>query len=214
MLRGNYWKIEAGIIFLRREHITHPIKRLNMNFNELAKSVLEPTLLHFDFTLKREIRGLLEYDHKILKISISYDYSLSYELDVTFSFKTTGIFYGYNDMRELFYNQKSSLIATQIKDEDILTNWLADIQSFLKKYLPDLINNHEKICSKLEAIRKQQIDNYEKNRNESILKKEVEKYWASKDYYGLVNYLKGYHGEFEGSIKKKYEYALKMIEKK
>lgn len=182
-----------------------------MNFNKLVKSIVEPTLLFFGFTIKQDIKGVVEYDHSYFVIILSYDYNSSYEVDVTLLFKGSGLFYGYSELEEYFYNSKSNLSATQIKDNNCLIKWLEEINKFLKDNLNSIIDNHKEIQIGLERIRQHQIDNYENERNNRLLNEGVEKYWTVKDYSGLVKFLKSYKREFDGSIKKKYEFALKMI---
>lgn len=185
-----------------------------MDFNKLVKSIIEPVLLFFGFTVKQKIKGIVEYDHSNLIITLSYDYSSSYEVDVTLLFKESGLFYGYNELKQYFYNSKSNLSAIQIKDENTLIKWLEEINKFLKDNLNSIIDNHKEVQIGLERIRQHQIDNYESERNNRLLNEGVEKYWTTKDYSGLVNFLKSYNGELVGSVKKKYEFALKTISEK
>lgn len=144
-------------------------------------------------------------------IIFSYDYRSSYEIDVTLLFKESGLFYGYNELKEYFYNSKSNLSSTQIKDEDALIKWLEEVYKFLKDNLNSIVDNHKEVQIGLEIISQYQIDNYESERNNRLLNEGVEKYWTVKDYSGLVKFLKSYKGELGGSVKKKYEFALKMI---
>lgn len=182
-----------------------------MNFNKLVKSIVEPVLLFFGFTIKQDIKGIVEYDHSHVKVTLSYDYSSSYEVDLTLLFKGSGLFYGYNELKEYFCNSKSNLSATQIKDEDILIKWLDGVSIFLKENLNRIIDDYKEVEIELEKIRQRQINSYESEKNSRLLSEGVEKYWTMKDYSGLVKFLKSYNGELEGSIKKKYEYASKMI---
>lgn len=182
-----------------------------MDFNKLVKSIVEPILLFFGFTIKQDVKGIVEYEHSHFIITLSYDYSSSYEVDVTLLFKESGLLYGYNELKEYFYNSKSNLSATQIKEKDALVKWLDVVGIFLKENLNCIINDYKEVQIGLEKIRQRQIDNYESERNSRILNEGVEKYWVTKEYSGLVRFLKSYNGELDGSIKKKYEYALKMI---
>lgn len=181
-----------------------------MEFNKLVKSVVEPVLLFFGFTIKQDIKGIVEYDDGIFVIILSYDYSSSYEVDVTLLFKESGLFYGYSELKQYFYNNKSSLSATQIKDENTLRKWLEEVDKFLKDNLNSIIDNHKEVQIGLERIRQHQIGNYESERNNRLLNEGVEKYWMAKDYSGLVKFLQN-KGELVGSVKKKYEFALKRI---
>lgn len=184
-----------------------------MDFNKLIKSIVEPVLLFFGFTIKQDIKGIVEYDSSIFVITLSYDYSSSYEVDVTLLFKESGLFYGYSELKQYFYNNKSNLSAAQIKDENTLIEWLEEVNKFLKDNLSSIIDNYKEVQIGLERIRQYRIDNYEIERNNRLLNEGVEKYWTAKDYSGLVNLLKN-KGELVGSVKKKYEFALKMIEGK
>lgn len=184
-----------------------------MDFNKLVKSIIEPVLLFFRFTVKQDIKGIVEYDYSIFVITLSYDYSSSYEVDVTFLFKESGLFYGYNELKQYFYDSKSNRSATQIKDENTLIKWLEEVNNFLKEKLSSIIDNYKEVQIGLERIRKHQIDNYDSERNNKLLTEGVEEYWMAKDYSGLVNFLKN-KGELVGSVKKKYEFALKMIKEK
>lgn len=184
-----------------------------MNFNKLVKSIVEPILLLFEFSIKEDIKGIVEYDYSVFAITLSYDYSSSYEVDMTLLFKESGLFYGYNELKQYFYNSKYNLSATQIKDENTLIKWLEEVQKFLKDNLSTIIDNCKEVQIGLERIRQHQIDNYERQRNNRLLNESVEKYWMTKDYSGLVNLLKN-KGELVGSVKKKYEFALKMIKEK
>lgn len=184
-----------------------------MDFNKLVKSIVEPVLLFFGFTIKQDIKGIVEYDYNIFVITLSYDYSSSYEVDVTLLFKESGLFYGYNELKQYFYNSKPNLSATQIKDKNTLIKWLEEVNNFLKENLSSIIDNYKEVQIGLERIRQHQINNYESERNNRLLNEGVERYWMAKDYSGLVNFLKS-KGELAGSVKKKYEFALKMIKEK
>lgn len=182
-----------------------------MDFNKLVKSIIEPVLFCFGFTIKEDIKGIVEYDHRDFVITLSYDYNSSYEVDVTLLFKDSGLFYGYNELRQYFYNIQFNLSVTQIKDENTLIKWLEEVNKFLKDNLNSIIDNRKEVQLGLERIRQHQIDIYETERNNRLLNEGVEKYWTNKDYSGLVNFLKSYKEELVGSIKKKYEFALKTI---
>ncbi len=185
-----------------------------MDFNKLVKLIIEPVLLFFGFKIKQDIKGIVEYDNNIFVITLSYDYSSSYEVDVTLLFKESGLFYGYNELRQYFSNSKSNTSATQIKDENSMIKWLEGVDEFFRDNLNNIIQNHKEIQTGLERIRQHQINIYESERNNKLLNEGVEKYWVTKDYSGLVKFLKSYNVELEGSTKKKYEYALKMIKGK
>ncbi|GAA4439045.1 hypothetical protein GCM10023091_20680 [Ravibacter arvi] len=184
-----------------------------MSFNNLVTSIVEPILVLFGFKLKQDINGILEYDHNYLTITISYDYNSSYEGDVTVLFKESGLFYGYADLKQYFYDNKSNFSATQIINENSMIKWLEGVDKFFKDNLNNIIQNHKVIQTELERIRQHQIDNYESERNKRLLNEGVKKYWMVKDYSGLVNFLKN-KGKLVGSVKKKYEFALKMIKEK
>ena len=91
-----------------------------MNFNKLVKSIIEPILLLFGFTIKQDIKGIVEYDYGIFVITLSYDYNFSYEVDLTLLFKESGSFYIYNELKQYFYNSKSNFSAAHVKDENTL----------------------------------------------------------------------------------------------
>ena len=183
-----------------------------MYFNDIVKSIIEPVLVSFGFTIKQDIIGILEYDHKYLTITLSYDYNSSYEVSMTLLFKENGSFYGYDELEECFYNKKANLSTIQTNDENTLIKWMEEVSRFLKDNLKNIIDNYREVQSRLEGIRQRRVDIYERERNDRLLNEGVEKYWEVKDYSGLVKFLKSYKGEFAGSIKKKYEYALRMIE--
>ena len=128
-----------------------------MDFNKLIKSTVEPILLFFGFTIKQDVKGSVEYDHSNLVITLSYDYVSSYEVDVTLLFKESGLFYGYNELKEYFYNSKSNLSATQLKDEKTLIKWLEGVDEFLKDNLNTIIYDYKKVQIGLEKIRQRQI---------------------------------------------------------
>ncbi len=185
-----------------------------MNFYNLVTSIVEPILISLGFKLEQNIKGILEYDHNYLTITISYDYNSSYEVDVTVLFKESGLFYGYADLKQYFYDNKSNFSATQIKDENSMIKWLEGVDKFFKDNLNNIIQKNKEIQTGLERIRQYQISIYESERNNKLLNDGVEKYWVTKDYSGLVKFLKNYKGELMGSNKKKYEFALKMIKEK
>ena len=41
-----------------------------MDFNKLVKSIVEPLLLFFGFTIKQNIKGIVEYDHNNIFIRL------------------------------------------------------------------------------------------------------------------------------------------------
>lgn len=181
-----------------------------MDFNKYVKLIIEPVLLSFGFTIKQDIKGIVKYDYSILQIILSYDYNSSYEVEVTLLFKQSGAFYGYNELRQYFGNGRFNLSAIQIKDENAMIKWLEEVVNFLKDNLRNIIDNWEKVQIGMERIRRCQINDYESERNNRLLNEGVEKYWVAKDYRGLVDFLKNKEG-LAGSVKKKYEFALKMI---
>jgi hypothetical protein len=182
-----------------------------MDFNKLIKSVIEPLLCSLKFTVKEDINGILEYENADLIITMSYDYNASYEVDMTWLFKRSGLFYGYNELKKYFYGGNGDYLAIQIKEEDVLIKWLKEASGFLKEHLSKVIYDSEEVKTGLEQISQRRIDDYERAQNSRLLNTGVEQYWTNKDYSGLVKFLKSYHGVLEGSVKKKYDYALKMI---
>jgi hypothetical protein len=161
--------------------------------------------------VKQEINGILEYEHDNLIIIMSYDYNSSYEVDMTLLFKGSGLFYGYSELTEYFCGNKENRFAIQIKEENILMKWLKEVNDLLNGHLGKIIYDPEEVQAGLEKIRRRKIDDYERERNSRLLNTGVEQYWTKRDYPGLVKFLKNYHGILEGSVKKKYDYALKMI---
>ena len=185
-----------------------------MNFNKLVKSIVEPVLVFRGFTFKQDIKGIVEYEHSHFQITLSYDYEVSYEINLTLLFRGSGLFYEYNELKAYFLDNKCNLSPNQIKDENTLIKWLEGVSVFLKENLNCIIDKHKEVQVELEKIRQRQIINYEEARNSILLSEGIEKCWRVKDYSGLTKFLKNYNGELEGSIKKKYEYALKMIREK
>lgn len=182
-----------------------------MDFNKQVKAIVEPTLINFGFEKQQDIQGILEYNHTELNITLAYDYNSSYEVDITLLFKLSGSFYGYKEIKEYFNNQKANSSAVQIVDENIMIRWLEDLNNLLRDNLSEIISNPNKVQTGLQKIRQRQIDIIEIKENEKLLNAGVEKYWRDKDYFQLVKFLNSHGGQLTGSIKKKYEYAVKMI---
>ena len=90
---------------------------------------------------------------------------------------------------------------------------MQEVNNFLKENLNRIIVDYKEVEIGLESLRQRQISKYEAERNNRILNECIEKYWMTKNYSGLVNLLKD-KGELLGSVKKKYEFALKMIKEK
>ncbi|RXK80779.1 hypothetical protein [Filimonas effusa] len=183
-----------------------------MDFNELVKLIIEPTLFLADFSAGKEMRGSIEYEHRLLKLSFSYDYNSSYEVGVFLIFKGNNIFYEYNQLKVLYCNKDLDLTAIQLKDEDALKRWLLNVNKILNENLNEVINNAAEVRRKLEEIRQLQVNRFQQERKIKRFNEAVEKYWRAKDYSGLVNFLKDYNKPIEGSVKLKYDYALKMCD--
>jgi|GEM_PF-3423207 len=111
-----------------------------MDFNAFVKSIVEPVLLSFRFLLKQNEKGFLKYDHRNIAIIISYDYNVSYEANMTLLFKESGLFYGYKQLDEFFYNRTTDISAIQIKDEEIMIKWLQKVEELLRDNLSSIIN--------------------------------------------------------------------------
>lgn len=183
-----------------------------MNFNNFTKEIIGPTLTFYGFILKNVIDGVLEFEQEKLIIFISYDYKVSFEVDVTFTFKKNSQSYNYSEIKEYFYNSKINF-ATQITNNTNLILWLEELQNFLKEHLNNLLMNDIMVCYELEKKRKKNIYNYELNRSNRFLIENVEKYWIEKDYVGLITFIEKYNMNFEENIRRKYEYSKKMIAK-
>ncbi len=180
-----------------------------MNFNKLVKEILSSVFSLFEFALQNESKGIVEYGNKVLVISISYDFNRSSEVDVNFLFKANNKSYTLSELREYLDEEKIQFRATQIVDEDKLEIWTREVKVFLKNHLKELIKNHIKICSELDSLRKQNVLDYNRNQEEKFFKEDVDKLWNSKDYVGLVKLVEKYKGNIDGSLKRKYEYAMK-----
>lgn len=183
-----------------------------MNFNKTVKDIIGSVFSLFEFVLKKESKGIIEYEHKILSISITYDFNRSFEVDVNFHFKANDEFYTIAELREYLYKEKNQFIATQILEKDKLKLWLQEVKVLLEKHLDKLIQNHVKICFELDGLRKQNVIDYNREHNERFFRDDLEKRWKSKDYVGLVRLVDNYKGTIDGVIKKKYEYAIKKAD--
>lgn len=182
-----------------------------MNFSKIVKEILDSILGLFGFTLKKESTGIIEYEHKVLSISITYDFTRSFEVDVNFYFKANNESYSLAELKEYFDKEKNRFIATQILEDEKLKTWVQEVRVFLEDHLDELIKNHVKICFELDGLRKQNVVDYSNERDERFFKEGVDKLWNSKDYVGLIKLVENYKGNIDGALKKKYEYAVKKV---
>lgn len=181
-----------------------------MNFNEIVKDILGSIFRLFGFHLRKELKGIVEYEHKVLLISIAYDFTRSFEVNVNFHFKTNNQSYSLEELKEYFYKEKSQF-AVQILEEYKMKYWLEKFKVFLENHLKELTDNYVKICFELDGLRHQNVIDYNRERDERFFKEDVEKLWKSKDYIGLVGLIDNYKGIVDGALKKKYEYAIKKV---
>jgi len=144
-------------------------------------------------------------------ISISYDFSRSFEVDINFNFKSNNESYTLSELKEYFNKEKNQFIATQILNDDKLKTWVQEVKVFLENNLDELIKNNIKICFELDGLREQSAIDYNNERETKVFKEEIDKYWNNKNYERLIELVKKYNGNIEGSLKKKYEYVLKKI---
>ena len=182
-----------------------------MNFRKIVKKILGSVFSLFRFTLQSESKGAVEYEHKVLVISISYDFTRSFEVDVNFHFKANNKSYTLSELREYLDKEKNQFRAIQILDDDKLKIWTQDVKGFLENHLNELIKNHVKICFELDGLREQNVKDYNDDREVKFFKEDVDKFWSDKDYTGLVEFVKKHKGNIDGALKKKYEYALKKV---
>ena len=182
-----------------------------MNFNKIVKEILSSVLSLFEFALKQESKGIIEFNHKVLSISFTYDFNKSFEVDVNFHFKANNEFYTLAELKEYLDKEKNRFIATQILEEDKLKSWVQEVKVFLEKHLDELVQNHVKMCFEMDGLRKQNVIDYNSERDERFFREDIDKFWKSKDYVGLVALIENYTGTIDGAIKKKYKYAIKKI---
>jgi hypothetical protein len=185
--------------------------KLYMNFNKIVKNILGSTFSMFGFFLKKEYKGLVEYEHKdkVLMISISYDFSRSFEVDLNFYFKANNTSYNLSELKEYFNKNKNQFIAIQILNDAKLKVWIQEVKVFLEKHIDELVKNNIKICFELNGLREHNVIDYNNDREAKIFKKDIDKYWNDKNYVRLIECVNNYKGIIEGSLKKKFEYALK-----
>lgn len=182
-----------------------------MNFNNIVKELIAPILSLYSFTLIDEFEGFLSYENKLLKISISYDSKASYEVDIYLLFKISGEFYSYSEMKEYLYGKKSNYIAIQVVNEINLKLWVEEIRNFLMELLEKIYANYIEISFDLNRIQAENSITYANEAEDNYIKENAERFWRAKDYLMLVDFLKKYEVKLSGSLKKKYEYALKRI---
>lgn len=182
-----------------------------MNFNAFIKDLISPYLITTGFQLKSEIEGLLEYESGILKIRFSYDFRVSYEVDVAFKFKADENFYTYSEIKELLFNEKNRFIATQIVKDEVLKLWVEEVYEFLKENLLNIQNKHDEICLEFANLRLRNTNEYATKITNKFFNETVEALWRAKNYIKLIDFLKKNEDKIIGSIEKKYHYALKMI---
>lgn len=84
-------------------------------------------------------------------ISISYDFSRSFEVDINFNFKSNNESYTLSELKEYFNKEKNQFIATQILNDDKLKTWVQEVKVFLENNLDELIKNNIKICFELDG---------------------------------------------------------------
>jgi hypothetical protein len=84
-------------------------------------------------------------------ISISYDFSRSFEVDINFNFKSNNESYTLSELKEYFNKEKNQFIATQILNDDKLKTWVQEVKVFLENNLNELIKNNIKICFELDG---------------------------------------------------------------
>lgn len=185
-----------------------------MNFNKLVKEKIDPFLKNNSFVLKNETEGMFEYEHNVLRIFISYDFRSSFEVDMTIYFRHNDESYSLSDLEELFYKKQDNLIAVQIVNDNVLKLWVEDTSLFLENNLRKIILNHIKISNELNTLRSIKINEQEEKNLEKFLINDVNRFWNAKDYYGLVQYLSKYQNKINGSIKRKFDYALKISNQK
>jgi hypothetical protein len=185
-----------------------------MNFNKIVKEIFSSFFIPLRFTLKSESKGFIEYEHehKVLVISLTYDYNRSFEVDVNFYLKINNEFYTLVELREYFNKEKNQFRATQIMEDDKLRIWVYEVKSFLDNNLEELIKNRIMISSELDRIRSHNVNDYSDRLEAKFLKNDVDKFWNDKNYVELVECVKKHKGNIDGVLKKKYEYALKKVE--
>ncbi|QLG44897.1 hypothetical protein [Costertonia aggregata] len=213
MLKGIYWKVEVGDITLQQVHITpHFNFNLNrMNFNIIIKEILGSVLNLFGFTLKEESKGIIEYDHEKMSISFSYDFNRSFEVVANFLFKANNKSYKFGELKEFLIKENNRFTTIQILEDDKLKTWAKELKIFLQNHLDFIIKNHAKVCFELDVIRKQNVLEYNNERDERYFKEDVDRLWKDKDYMKLTKLIENYKGNLDSSLKKKYEYAIKRL---
>ena len=190
------------------------LQNSQMSFNEIVKEAVGPILISSGFTVIYETEGSVEYKNNVLSVRFSYDRRRSYEVDIGILFKANGESYTYPDLKEYFYQIKDNYMATQIVHENHLVLWMDGVRHFLEENLQYILEHHLKVCIELAGLRSEKNKQYQKEREERYLENQVESLWRAKDYAGLVKVFEEYRGEIEGSLKMKYQYALKMVKRK
>ena len=188
-----------------------------MNFTATVYEVLGPVLNEFAFTRQQEMSGrvaVVTYETAPLAVSVSYD-ALSHEVAVVFLFKESRAEHKTFELSELqahLHQQPQFAKAVQIGTSEALHKYLHTVGEFLEAYLAYIVDNHTTLSAALHAAKTQQIHDYNEALQADFLKRDVTQLWKNKQYADIVARVKQYQGQLEGSLKKKYDYALKKMQ--
>lgn len=182
-----------------------------MIFNKLIHEKITPFLKSKNFNLVDESKDYLKFKSKDLVIIFTYNLNPPLEIDMDFQFNEDSINYNFAFIKDYFGYKVRTLYAEQSREYSSTLEWVEQVKQFLSRHLDDILSRLNIISKDLFIIRNQRLLEEYNLKKESYVFGLINKAWKQKDYNSIVQIVEKHEVKLKGSIKKKYEYALKKL---
>lgn len=181
-----------------------------MDFNNIVKTILGPTLTENSFVIDEEGKDYIAFKNSAKNITIRlglYRYGGN-EMSVSLSLGDE--YFHIEDSLEFYGNLGH--IPIHLRDEGLAKESLEMLKNILLRNNGELLNGDKECFAKLIAIRNKTNKEYNDKRDLEYLTNQANTAWNDKDYSKFIELVGPKIDKFPGSYAKKLEIAKKRQE--
>jgi len=186
-------------------------KNNNMSFNELVKQVAYPILKDYNFHIKEEYNGFVEFAAEQVSIRFTYDSIRSKDMIV---------YIKYNDMPfasfnliEYYHFLKESLNKDfEFKPSKDMEGWIKNRVDLLQFDSAQLLTEDIRYYQQIADYTSAKANANSMTEELEFMQRELKEAWQNKDYPEVIKVLEPFKEQWTKSMKMKYEYSVKRVE--
>jgi hypothetical protein len=184
-----------------------------MEFNNKVKEIIYPKLEIYGFSIKEDSPGFVVFESNNLELRFVYDYVRSKD-KIVFIYSKYGNSRGFSIVEYINYLKEVVNKELQFSPAPDIVKWVELIYSLLILDGSSLLEGNKDYLTKIENYAMKKDDAYNLELQLNQIKSDIQRAWQRKDFKEIVVLLEPIYDILPLSLKKRYDYSLKQLNKK